>query len=92
MVSLQRTSTTRFIACGESASQLTFVHAHSYSNLLPSPFGTKSEKLVALSVTHWALERKEPIGARLGAPSTPIVHKSLVYVFDEFQQRDECGK
>ena len=87
----QRTAVTKYIACGESLSKLTVVHASSYSDLQAQPFATKSDELVNSVITRWALIKKESIDYRFAIASYPKEHKSLSYVFGDFNQVNDDG-
>ncbi len=82
---------TKYVACGESLSKLTIVYAGGYSDLMAQPFATKTDELVNAVITKWTLEKKESIGSRLAAPAYPKEHKSLSYVFGDFNQLSQNG-
>ena len=79
------------MACGESLSKLTIVYAGGYSDLLAQPFATKTNELVNAVITKWTLEKKQSIGSPLAAPAYPKEHKSLAYVFGDFNQLSQDG-
>ena len=87
----QRTAVTKYVACGESFSKLTIVYAGGYSDLMAQPFATKTDELVNAVITKWTLEKKESIGSRLATPAYPKQHKSLNYVFGDFNQLNQDG-
>lgn len=91
MLSLQRSSVSRYFACGESLSQLTIVQANVFGDLVAQPFATKTDELVHSTVGKLSLEKKSTISSRLTAPSSPKKHSSLSYVFDDFEQRSSSG-
>ena len=87
----QRTSVTKYVACGDSLSKLTIVHAGGYSDLLAQPFATKTDELVNVVITKLTLETKESIGSPIAVPEASVEHKSLAYVFGDFAQLNEDG-
>ncbi|XP_046638923.1 vitellogenin-like [Daphnia pulicaria] len=88
---LKRTAVTKYVACGESLSKLTIVYAGGYSDLMAQPFATKTDELVNAVITKLTLEKKESIGSHLAAPAYPKEHKSLNYVFGDFNQLSQDG-
>ena len=87
----QRTAVTKYVACGEWLSKLTIVYAGGYSDLMAQPFATKTDELVNAVITEWKLEKKESIGSRLATQAHPKEHKSLSYVFGDFNQLSQDG-
>ena len=87
----QRTSVTKYVACGESLSKLTIVYAGGYSDLIAQPFATKTDELVNAVITKLTLENKESIGSPIAAPEAFKEHKSLTYVFGDFAQLNQDG-
>lgn len=81
---------TKYVACGD-LSKLTIVHGSSYSNLVAQPFATKAEELVNAAITNWSLEKQERIGSVLAVASDSKVHKSLSYIFGDFEQSTKDG-
>ena len=51
----------KYIACGESVDKLIVVHASGFSDLLATPFATKSGPLANSVIIDWALEQKEQL-------------------------------
>lgn len=87
----QRTSVTKYLACGESLSKLTIVYVGGYSDLMAQPFATKTNELVNAVVTKWTLQKKESIRSRLPTPAYPKEHNSLAYVFGDLNQMSQNG-
>ena len=85
---LQRTSTFKYIGCGPSFDKLNVVHISGFGDFIAKPFGIKTEKISANSLTSWVLEKKESISSMLSAPSSPTEWSSLAYVFAEIEAAD----
>lgn len=78
------------MVCGESLSKLTVVQANTFSDLVAQPFAVKTEELVNSAVTNLALEKVEKISYPYSVSSAKE-HKSLSYVFDDFEQSNDNG-
>ena len=80
---LQRTSVFKYIACGESVDKLIVVHASGFSDLLATPFATKSEPLANSVIIDWALEQKEQLSNRFTMPANAKTYGSLTFTDSE---------
>lgn len=78
---IKRTSISKYVACGESLSNLAIVQVSGFSDLVAQPFATKSDELVNSVVFKLSLGKVEAIGSPLARPATPKAHTSLSYVF-----------
>jgi hypothetical protein len=68
------------------------VHVYGFSDVWVQPFATKTDELVNSVISHWSFEKKESISSRYPTPSSPIKEwKTLSYVWDDWQQRDQDG-
>lgn len=71
-------------------SKLNIVQANTFSYLVAQPFAVKSEELVNSAIANWALEKVEKITYPYSVSSSKE-HKSLSYVFGDFEQSNGYG-
>ena len=81
----------KYVACGNSWSDLLVVHIDGFSDVLVQPFATKTDELVTSVITSWSFEKKEAISFPFVTPSHLKEHKTLAFVWDDFQQENQDG-
>ncbi len=81
----------KYVACGKSWSDLIIVLVNGFSDVWVQPFATKTDELLNSVITKWSFEKKESIRSWFPAPSSPKEHKTLSYVWVDFQQLTEDG-
>ena len=73
----------RYVACGDSLSNLVIAQMTAFSDLIVQPFAVKTDELLNSIVTKLSLEKTEAISSRLASPAAPKAHTSLSYVFSK---------